>query len=95
MGHATDVVVGGITPALVDPPRRCSRMVEHAAFLFSPFPSLTLGNLLCLYSGPGPDSEVNGGLVSLYDILVLSLVFVLRSLAPLFRQIVLRSPLSS
>ena len=31
MGHATDVVVGGITPALVDPPSRCSRMVEHAA----------------------------------------------------------------
>ena len=31
MGHATDVVVGGITPALVDPPRRCSRMVEHVA----------------------------------------------------------------
>ena len=31
VGHATDAVVEGITPTLVDPPRRCSRMVEHAA----------------------------------------------------------------
>ena len=50
---------------------------------------------MCLYSGPGSYSGVNGGLVSLYDFLVLSLVFVLRSLAPFFRQIVLRSPLGS
>ena len=31
MGRATDVVVGGITPVLVESPRRCSRMVERVA----------------------------------------------------------------
>ena len=31
MGRATDVVVGGIMPALVESPRRCSRMVERVA----------------------------------------------------------------
>ena len=31
VGRATDVVVGGITPVLVDSPRRCSRMVERVA----------------------------------------------------------------
>ena len=39
--------------------------------------------------------RVNTGLVSLCDFLVLSLVFVLRSLALFFRKIVLRSPLGS
>ena len=94
VGRATDVVFGGITPALVDSPRRRSRVVEHVALrmevgvgtladlvvcglgcktsgfrvfscsikhcfayfslfclfkvLFSPFPPLTRGDLLCV-----------------------------------------------
>ena len=58
--------------------------------LFSPLPSLTLGDLLCLYAGPGSDSGVNEGLVSLYEF---SFSFLFAHF--LFRQILLCSPLGS
>ena len=113
MDRVTDVVVGGITPALVDSPRRRSRMVEVVELLMEvgveiladlavcglgckPFVfrvfflafelNIILRIFLCvryfrtifmlalpvvdpggpsmfLYSGPGSDSGVNGGLV--------------------------------
>ena len=40
------------------------------------------GSSMCLYSGPGSDSGLNEGLVSLYDFLVLSLIFVSFLFAP-------------
>ena len=54
------------------------RLVHLSSFFALPFVDSGEPSV-CLYSGSGSDSRVNVGLVSLYEFLVLSLVFVLRS----------------